>query len=89
MKSILIEPKENFKQVYSLRLELENDNAHMLKVQSLTLDESRPLLGLKGRKGLFGSTKWWENIRNKKMRDKVTVNLSLNHNSNEISKLSP
>ncbi|MGF1688951.1 hypothetical protein L4C36_20105 [Photobacterium japonica] len=53
--------------VYSLREELKHDKKNMEFAQKLTLDESKPLLGLKGKYGLFGSDEWWKSIENKKI----------------------
>lgn len=52
------------KTVYELKDKLKTDNEYVKTVQKLTLDDSRPLLGLKGAHGLFGSDEWWENIKN-------------------------
>lgn len=35
--------------------------------RELTLDNSRPMLGLKGTYGLFGSSAWWANIEKRKI----------------------
>lgn len=40
---------------YQLAEELRRDPEQVFLVQSLTLDKNRPLLGLKGSFGLFGS----------------------------------
>ena len=48
--------------VYELSEELKSDPRRVEKTQALTLDQSRPLLGLAGKAGLFGSTAWWDNI---------------------------
>lgn len=49
--------------VYLLSKKLEMNPKHMELAQALTLDESRPNMGLNGTHGLFGSLKWWENIQ--------------------------
>ncbi len=51
------------KLVYELSVALEHDPEHIKVVQALTLNKSRPFMGLKGTYGLFGSDKWWNNIR--------------------------
>ncbi len=51
------------KLVYELRVKLENDPEYIKIVQALTLNKSRPFMGLKGTYGLYGSAKWWNNIR--------------------------
>jgi hypothetical protein len=50
------------KLVYDLRKDLEKDPERVMRVQKLTLDESRPSMGLKGVYGLYGSTEWWGNV---------------------------
>jgi hypothetical protein len=57
--------------IYNLAVELENDPEHVKLVQELTLDKTRPLMGLKGTHGLFGSNEWWNSIYSKKMKLKV------------------
>lgn len=52
------------KTVFSLRRELESDPERVSLTQALTLDPSRPLIGLRGRNGLFASPEWWESISN-------------------------
>lgn len=52
------------KLVYDLAVDLEHDQERVKQTQALTLDESKPFFGLKGKHGLFGSSEWWENIRN-------------------------
>ena len=50
------------KVTYKLSIELER-NPRMIKMaQSLTLDLSRPGMGLKGSFGLYGSDEWWKSI---------------------------
>jgi hypothetical protein len=50
--------------VYSLREELERDAQYIKTVQALTLDASRPRMGLSARLGLYGSDEWWRNVEN-------------------------
>lgn len=50
--------------IYQLSEELAQDPQQVEKAQALTLDKSRPTMGLKGSHGLFGSPVWWENIEN-------------------------
>lgn len=52
------------KLIYKLSEELESDPGYVNTVQALSLDDSRPYLGLKGVHGLFGSPEWWGNIEN-------------------------
>ena len=49
--------------VYRLSTELKREPELVQLAQALTLDAARPLLGLKGDHGLYGSDEWWENIR--------------------------
>jgi hypothetical protein len=51
------------KLVYELSVALENDPEYIKVVQALTLNKSRPFMGLKGTYGLYGSAKWWNSIR--------------------------
>jgi hypothetical protein len=55
------------KVVYLLSEELKQDPEYILLTQSLTLDEARPNMGLKGTHGLFGSREWWSSIEQRKM----------------------
>lgn len=50
------------KRVYLLSYELEINPEHMALTQALTLDQSRPGMGLNGTHGLFGSREWWDSI---------------------------
>lgn len=50
------------KKVYQLSEELAQDPEQVADAQALTLDQSRPHIGLKGSLGLFGSAEWWANI---------------------------
>ena len=61
------------KTVYDLWFELltVEGQEHVRLAQALTLDESRPLLGLKGTNGLFGSDEWWMNIRSGRIPTRV------------------
>ena len=52
----------NLKLVYELKKDLENKPEYVQEVQSVSLDSSKPHIGLKGNKGLYGSQQWWENI---------------------------
>lgn len=55
------------KLVYFLSEELKNKPEQIVLTQSLTLDKSRPNIGLKGTNGLFGSQEWWNSINQGKM----------------------
>jgi hypothetical protein len=55
------------KMVYKLSEDLKNNPERIALTQALTLDKSRPSMGLKGAFGLFGSQDWWENIKQGKM----------------------
>ena len=60
--------KYTLKLVYNLGDALKNDPERIKLAQELTLDESRPHMGLKGAHGLFGSDEWWNSIYSKKMK---------------------
>ena len=49
--------------IYTLAAALAQDPSRIAKAQSLTLDSSRPRMGLKGRHGLFASDEWWASIK--------------------------
>jgi hypothetical protein len=53
--------------VFSLAEELKMDPDRVFATQQLTMDRSRPELGLKGDYGLFGSAEWWGNVEGRKM----------------------
>lgn len=55
------------KLVYQLDEDLKNDQERVSLTQNLTLDKSRPFLGLRGTHGLFASYEWWDNILQRKM----------------------
>lgn len=57
----------SMKNVYRLSDELKNDPERMVLTQDLTLNASKPLLGLKGTHGLFGAPEWWASIEEHKM----------------------
>ncbi|MNV27916.1 hypothetical protein D3C71_1190830 [compost metagenome] len=44
--------------VYRLSEELAGDPEKIVDAQALTLDQTRPQMGLKGNLGLFGSPEW-------------------------------
>ena len=51
------------KLVYQLSEELKNNSERVSLTQALTLDDTRPSMGLRGSLGLFGSQLWWNNIQ--------------------------
>ena len=53
----------NKKTIYDLAKALEKYPDRIAAAQKLTLDDSRPLLGLAGKYGLYGSEVWWANLR--------------------------
>lgn len=67
--SLLLIPdwKEPMKAVFSLRDELLKNPRRLEKTQALTLDNSKPHMGLRGTYGLFGSIEWWNSIQSGKM----------------------
>lgn len=56
------------KLVYELTNELREDPEQVRDVQALSLDTSRPFLGLQLIHGLFASDEWWESIRSGRIR---------------------
>lgn len=59
------------KVVYQLADELARNPQRVELAQALTLNTAKPLLGLKGKHGLFGSKEWWESIRRRRIRTEV------------------
>lgn len=55
------------KLVYLLSEELKADPEYVSLTQALTLDKSKPYVGLNGTYGLFGSQEWWDSINQGKM----------------------
>ena len=53
--------------VFELKEALKKDPQRIEVTQALTLDESRPGMGVRGRFGLFASQQWWDNIENSSM----------------------
>ncbi|MCJ8206801.1 hypothetical protein [Pseudomonas sp. RGM2987] len=53
--------------VYCLKRDLEVNQDRLVLTQNLTLDENKPLMGLKGTYGLFGSSAWWDNLHQRRM----------------------
>lgn len=51
------------KPVYELAKELLANPGRVALTQAVTLNPEKPEIGLKGSKGLFGSTAWWESIQ--------------------------
>ncbi|NVE01882.1 hypothetical protein [Massilia sp. BJB1822] len=56
------------KLVYDFAKVLEEDTERVKLAQALTLDASRPRMGLRGNHGLFGSEEWWESIKNERIK---------------------
>lgn len=55
------------KTVFRLQEELQTNPQRVEKTQSLTLNASKPTMGLSGKYGLFGSSEWWDSIAAGKM----------------------
>lgn len=55
------------KVVFRLADRLREDPERMRLAQALTLDSSKPRMGLRGAHGLFGSTEWWRSIEEGKV----------------------
>jgi hypothetical protein len=64
---IASEGNMNLKEIYTLEKDLESDPKRVELAQKLTIDDSRPSMGLKGTYGLFASEKWWRNFHNNKI----------------------
>lgn len=56
------------KLVYDFAEILKEDTEQVRLAQALTLDTSRPRMGLSGNHGLFGSEEWWESIKNGRIK---------------------
>lgn len=54
------------KTVFTLAQALTSNPERVAIAQALTMDASRPLMGLKGAHGLFGSDIWWRNIEERR-----------------------
>lgn len=63
----LSEDDNSMRLIYRLEHDLERDHERVSLTQALTLDKTRPLIGLKGTYGLFGSVDWWDSIRQGQM----------------------
>lgn len=48
--------------VYELSKEVEANPQSVVDTHLLTLDDSRPEIGLKGRHGLYASDEWWDSL---------------------------
>lgn len=60
-------PSASMRLVYSLSQAMQDDPKDVALTQKLTLDTTKPLLGLKGALGLYGSDEWWASIQQGKM----------------------
>lgn len=59
--------KVPMKMVFSLSEELKMDPNRVMLTQALTLNPLKPMMGLKGVHGLFGSQEWWDSIKKGQM----------------------
>jgi hypothetical protein len=59
--------KVPMKTVFTLRQELQKNPQRIEKTQALTMNASKPRIGLSGKHGLFGSSEWWESIATERM----------------------
>ena len=50
------------KLIYRLERDLAENPEEITETQEMTLDTSRPYMGLSGENGLFGSKEWWQSI---------------------------
>lgn len=53
---------QSMRVVYTLKDKLRAEPQYVAQVQAMTLNKEKPLLGLRGTHGLFGSDTWWESI---------------------------
>jgi hypothetical protein len=65
---VILSPNPAMKVVFELSRELAEKPEYVAQVQAMTLNAEKPLLGLRGTYGLFGSNDWWSNIANGKLR---------------------
>ena len=63
--------RQQMKKIYSLEIEHEDNPGTVELTQKLTLDKSRPAMGLAGTYGLYGSSKWWENLYSGKIPKRI------------------
>ncbi|SCC25333.1 hypothetical protein GA0061080_105623, partial [Gilliamella intestini] len=54
--------KVPMKMVYLLSEKLKKNPEKAALTQALTLDKTKPKMGLKGTNGLFGTKEWWNSI---------------------------
>ena len=57
--------------VYEFSKDMMNNPDQIRDTHKLTLDKSRPFMGLRGDKGLFGTQEWWENIHAKVISSQI------------------
>jgi hypothetical protein len=62
---------QSIRVVYTLKDKLRAEPEYVAQVQAMTLNEEKPLLGLKGTHGLFGSDAWWESINSGRIKTKA------------------
>ena len=63
------------KTVYTLAEALAKDPGRVAKTQALTLDSSRPCMGLKGKHGLFASEAWWQSIAARRLQTQTLTGI--------------
>ncbi|NHZ67061.1 hypothetical protein [Massilia genomosp. 1] len=59
------------KLVYQLEEDHKRDPTRVKQTQALSLDASRPSMGLSSRFGLYGSPEWWANLRNGTIKQQI------------------
>ncbi|WP_145964096.1 hypothetical protein [Chromobacterium phragmitis] len=69
--------QEPMKRVYDLAGALKRKPDYVKAVQEMTLNTSKPFLGLKGIHGLWGSDQWWESIRSGRLTVKTVTGVIL------------
>lgn len=59
------------KLVYDIKRDLAANPGRIAKAQALTMDSSRPNMGLSGEDGLFASQEWWQSISDGRIEVRV------------------
>lgn len=68
---MLLDIDKQFKLVFQLSEEHKKNFYLVKETQELTLDKSRPFMGLKGTFGLYGSEEWWNSIKNGRIKSYI------------------
>ena len=60
--------------VYEFSKDIANDPDMIRDTHKLTLDDTKPFMGLRGDKGLFATQEWWDNIHAKVIPSEIWCN---------------